>query len=126
MAAVIIVVVQAVEGILLLWIELAVDIVVLHGDARMVHLRIVPVGDKQHIADQGIKALFQIDAVRVFFSGKAAFYLSLRVKFRTHGIDVVVQVLYESIPDLLGTWAEHLVEHEIVDERARHEVLLEI
>lgn len=69
-AMIVVLVIQPVEGSLLPIVQCAVDVVVLHADARMVFVRIIAVGHEQHIADKGVKPVTNPDTVIVRFPAK--------------------------------------------------------
>ena len=81
-ALVVVMIVQVIEGSLLLPVQLLEYGIILYGNSGMEFLGVVVVCDKQHVADQGVKPFFQFQAILVFFSIEISFHLSLGIKLR--------------------------------------------
>ena len=125
-AVIVVLVIQPVEGSLFPIVQCAVDVVVLHADARMVFVRIVAVGHEQHIADKGVKPVTNPDAVIVRLSGKVGFHFALGVELGTHAVNLPrVCRLYEGLLHIVCMRAEDLSEEVLMDIGLQEEVFAE-
>ena len=115
MAVVVVLVVQTVEGSLFPIVQGTVDIVVLHTDTRVVFVRVIAVGHKQHVADKRIQAVAYPDAVLIRFAGKVGLYLALGIEFGTHPVNFPRICRFdERLLYVIGMRAEHLSEEILV------------
>ena len=119
-------VVQVIEGLLFLGTQLLEHEVMLHGNARMVFLRVVVIGEEEHVTDEGVETFLQLQTFFVVLVAEPGFHFPLGVKFRTHGIAPFCHRFQEGVPDHVALCTKQFFQYAIVDERMGHEVGLEI
>ena len=122
---VIVVVIQAVEGLLVVVPQGLIDKVVLNGNARMELIRVLPVADKQNIAHQRIQSVADVQLVAVSHALERGFYLSLSVKLFFQFVDVIVLMIQVLLAHTVSVLSEYAIYHPVGDKRCGEQLLLE-
>ena len=125
MTLVIIVVVQPHEGIFLFGGECLVDRFLPGTDTRVVHLRLMGIFEEEHIANQTIEAVTYPQAVLVTLALKRLTHLPLGVVFRLQVVEPVAAGNEEMFFHKADVKSEEPLEHTVVNEWSRKEVLTE-
>ena len=125
MTLVIIVVVQPHKGILLFGGKCLIDRFLPGTDTRVVHLRLTGIFEEEHIADQTIETVTYPQAVLVALALESLTHLPLGVIFRLQVVEPVAAGNEEMFFHVADVKSEEPLEHTVVDEGSREEVLTE-
>ena len=122
-ATVEIVVVEAVEGILVLIPESLIDKVVLHADTWVELVGVLTVVHEEHVADESIESVTQVVFVLAF---EELLNLALCVKFGLHLPNIVVLMIEEVFFDIGRTLTKDTLKCPVGDEGTRHVFFVEV
>ena len=82
----------------------------------MVHIRLIGVGQEEHVAEQSQQSVTNPQAVLVATPLEILGHLALRVEFRFQHVETVDPRREEVVAHVLGMHAEEPLQHTVVDE----------